>query len=97
MMERRVHTTEELVNMKSDTLRNRILYVNMLLSLSSLAVAIVSAVGGIFGMNLQLPDALGDSPNAFGSVVFISSAGAFLIIIVIVFLLGRSGVLSAAV
>lgn len=96
-MERRVQTTEELVTMKSDTIRNRILYANMLLSMSSLAVAIVSAVGGIFGMNLPLPDHLSDNPTAFVTVVVLSSLGGLFLIIIVLFLLKMSGVLSAAV
>ena len=44
--------TEELLNMKLDAVRNRLLYVNTVVSLLSLTIGIGSFIGSIFGMNV---------------------------------------------
>jgi len=63
----KIETTEELVEMKLDTIRNRLLFVNTVLTLIMLFVAVGSMVGSIFGMNLI--NGLESSPVAFKQVV----------------------------
>ena len=63
----KIETTEELVEMKLDTIRNRLLFVNTVLTLLLLFVAAGSMVGSIFGMNLI--NGLESSPVAFKQVV----------------------------
>jgi Mg2+ and Co2+ transporter CorA len=62
-----ITTTEQLIDMKLDTIRNRLLFVNTVLSMIMLFVSAASLVGSIFGMNLI--NGLEDSPTAFRQVV----------------------------
>ena len=63
-----IRTTEEQINMALDAIRNRILYVNTLLSVASLCVATGSFIGSIFGMNLR--NYIEDEPTAFRRVTY---------------------------
>lgn len=51
-LKKQIMTTEEQISMTLDAIRNRLLYINTLLSVASLCVAVGSFVGSIFGMNL---------------------------------------------
>lgn len=63
LLKGQILTTEEQINMTLDAIRNRLLYINTLLSVASLCVSIGSFVGSIFGMNLT--NHLESKPNAF--------------------------------
>ena len=52
LLKGQIITTEEQISMTLDAVRNRLLYINTLLSVASLCVAVGSFVGSIFGMNL---------------------------------------------
>ena len=52
LLKGQIMTTEEQISMTLDAIRNRLLYINALLSVASLCVALGSFVGSIFGMNL---------------------------------------------
>mmetsp|Transcript_9182 Transcript_9182/g.19597 ORF Transcript_9182/g.19597 Transcript_9182/m.19597 type:complete len:565 (-) Transcript_9182:40-1734(-) len=52
LLKGQITTTEEQISMMLDTIRNRLLYINTLLSVASLCVAVGSFVGSVFGMNL---------------------------------------------
>jgi len=52
LLKGQIMTTEEQINMTLDAIRNRLLYINTLLSVASLCVAVGSFVGSIFGMNM---------------------------------------------
>ncbi|KAL7527027.1 hypothetical protein ACHAXR_001764 [Thalassiosira sp. AJA248-18] len=52
LLKGQIMTTEEQISMTLDAIRNRLLYINTLLSVASLCVAVGSFVGSIFGMNL---------------------------------------------
>ena len=49
-----IDTAAELVDQRLDSVRNRILMANMVLTAFSVAVAIASVVGSFFGMNVPV-------------------------------------------
>jgi len=53
LLKGKITHAEELVNLQLDTARNRLLYINTLVSVVSLCVAMSSLVGSVFGMNLK--------------------------------------------
>ena len=53
LLKGQIMTTEEQISMTLDAIRNRLLFINTLLSVASLCVAIGSLIGSIFGMNLK--------------------------------------------
>jgi len=52
LLKGQITSTEEQISMTLDSVRNRLLYINTLLSVASLCVGVGSFVGSIFGMNL---------------------------------------------
>lgn len=55
LLKAQIMTTQEQISMTLDAMRNKLLYINTLLSLAALCVAIGSFIGSIFGMNLHNP------------------------------------------
>jgi magnesium transporter len=55
LLKAQIMTTQEQISMTLDAQRNKLLYINTLLSLASLVVAIGSFIGSIFGMNVHNP------------------------------------------
>lgn len=55
LLKAQIMTTQEQISMTLDAMRNKLLYINTLLSLASLVVAIGSFIGSIFGMNVHNP------------------------------------------
>jgi magnesium transporter len=70
-----IKTTQEQINMTLDALRNRLLFINTLLSLATFCVTIGSYVGALFGMNITNP--LQDRPDSsnFLKVAWGTSSG----------------------
>ena len=62
----KIATTEELVEIRLDTIRNRLLFVTTILTLIMSFLAACSLVGAIFGCNLW--NGLEESPTAFSHV-----------------------------
>jgi magnesium transporter len=85
--------TEELVSLQMDTIRNRLLYINTVVSAMSLCVACGSFIGSIFGMNLI--NYMEQSPTAFGAVVGGTVVGMVLLLVGILILISRAGVMPA--
>eukprot|EP00557_Chaetoceros_sp_GSL56_P000833 CAMPEP_0176501270 /NCGR_PEP_ID=MMETSP0200_2-20121128/14066_1 /TAXON_ID=947934 /ORGANISM="Chaetoceros sp., Strain GSL56" /LENGTH=621 /DNA_ID=CAMNT_0017900135 /DNA_START=224 /DNA_END=2089 /DNA_ORIENTATION=+ len=85
--------TEELVSLQMDTIRNRLLYINTVVSALSLCVACGSFIGSIFGMNLINHKEA--SPTAFGAVVAGTVVGMILLLVGILILISRAGVMPA--
>jgi magnesium transporter len=77
----KIATTEELVEIKLDTIRNRLLFVTTCLTLVTTILAACSLVGAIFGTNLY--NGLEDSPTAFSQIWIGTMTGAFIIFILI--------------
>ena len=86
-----ISNTEELVSLKMDTIRNRLLFINTVVSVISLCVATASLVGSIFGMNLI--NHLEEDKNAFVEVVLGTVVGITLLLIAILAFIARSGVM----
>ena len=70
LLKGQILTTEEQISMTLDAVRNRLLYINTLLSIMSLCVSLGSFIGSIFGMNLLLPNYFQSSNLAFLTVTF---------------------------
>ncbi|KAL3761391.1 hypothetical protein ACHAW5_005763 [Stephanodiscus triporus] len=69
-----IMTTHEQISMTLDSLRNRLLFINTLLSVASLCVTMGSFIGSLFGMNITNP--LQDTPDSenFLQVTWVTSA-----------------------
>ncbi len=85
--------TEELVSLQMDIVRNRLLYINTVVSVISLTVASASLVGSIFGMNLT--NHLENDDTAFTEVVVGTLVGIVCMLVLILVLISRSGVMPA--
>jgi magnesium transporter len=79
LVEGQISSTEDFAVRKSDTIRNRLLYINMVISVLSLSVAIGSFIGSIFGMNVV--NQYEDSANAFRVIVLSTVGGALFFIL----------------
>ena len=55
LLKGQIVTTQEQISMTLDALRNRLLFINTLLSVASLCVTLGSYIGAIFGMNIANP------------------------------------------
>ena len=89
LIQGQITSTEDFAERKSDTIRNRLLYINLLLQTLSLSVAIGSFIGSIFGMNVI--NSYEESSNAFYYIVFATlafMAGVSIFIIVMIRRLG---------
>jgi magnesium transporter len=70
LLEQQIEHAEELVEIRLDAARNRLLTANLVLTLISTALSIMMVVTGVFGMNL--PSGLETSPNAFAGTLVAS-------------------------
>lgn len=95
LLQGQITSTEELVTMKLDAIRNRLLYISTMVSIASLCVATASLVGSIFGMNLL--NNLENDPNAFEQVLAGTLIGSVGLFVLISFWAYRSGVLPQGV
>ena len=95
LVQGQINSTEEFAIRKSDTIRNRLLYINMLISIMSLSVALASFVGSVFGMNVI--NHYEDSPTAFRVIVFSTLGGAIFLVLFILFSIRRMGALPSVI
>lgn len=84
-----IETAAELVDQRLDSVRNRILMANMVLTAMSVSLSVASLVGSLFGMNV--PNSYEDDEVAFRKIVFGTIAGAIGICSVILVTLHYSG------
>ncbi len=77
----KIATTEELVEIKLDTIRNRLLFVTTCLTLVTTLLSACSLIGAIFWTNLW--SGLEDSPTAFSRIWIGTVSGAFIVFILI--------------
>lgn len=89
LIQGQIDTASELVDQKLDSVRNKILFANMIISVFSLCVASASMVGSIFGMNLT--NGLEFDANAFKQIAVGTVCGAFFMCAFIVAALMYSG------
>ena len=73
LLKGQILTTEEQISMTLDAVRNRLLYINTLLTIASLCVATGSFIGSIFGMNLT--SHIEEDDTAFLRVTYGTLAG----------------------
>jgi magnesium transporter len=73
LLKGQILTTEEHISMTLDAVRNRLLYINTLLTIASLCVATGSFIGSIFGMNLK--SFIEENDPAFFRVTYGTLAG----------------------
>jgi magnesium transporter len=78
-----VTTSEELMAMQLDTVRNRLLYVNAAVSIFTLTVSIAALIGSIYGMNVI--NGREEEPGAFNSIVIGTSVGCFVFLCSLLF------------
>ena len=93
LVQGQINTTEDFAVRKSDTIRNRLLYIQIIVSVASLAVSLGSFVGSIFGMNVI--NHYEDNQNTFRIIVFTTIAGALLFVVFVVVFFRRLGALPA--
>lgn len=74
--------------MMLDAMRNRLLYINTLLSVATLCVSIGSFIGAIFGMNLT--NHIEEEETAFVRVVFGTVVGMFCMWVILSFMFHRA-------
>ena len=91
LLKGQILNTEELVSLQMDTIRNRLLYINTVVSLASLSVAISSLIGSIFGMNLI--NHLEDDEHAFGKVVTGTVVGMVCFLVIFLWVISRTGLM----
>ncbi len=91
LLKGQILNTEELVSLQMDTIRNRLLYINTVVSLASLSVAIASMIGSVFGMNLI--NHLEDDEHAFGKVVVGTLVGMVCFLLVFLWIISRAGLM----
>lgn len=89
LIQGQVETAAELVDQKLDSIRNKILLANMILTVFTLCLTLYSLVGSIFGMNL--PNPREQDPDAFLEVTFGTLCGCVALFFVILAVLWYSG------
>ena len=73
-----VVTSEELIAMQLDTVRNRLLYINAVVSVFTLTVTLAALVGSIYGMNVI--NGREEDPVAFKKIVSGTSLGCLVVL-----------------
>mmetsp|Transcript_49333 Transcript_49333/g.74492 ORF Transcript_49333/g.74492 Transcript_49333/m.74492 type:complete len:157 (-) Transcript_49333:165-635(-) len=84
LLKGQLDSTETAVNMNLDGVRNKLLFINTLVTVASFCTAVASLVGSIFGMNLV--NHLEENENAFIQVVVGTLVGTFFLFISMLFL-----------
>jgi Mg2+ and Co2+ transporter CorA len=96
-LDAQLHSAEALMNMKSDNLRNRILYINMITTTVTMAVTMAVVVSAFFGMNVPIDLYESDPGVYFKPVLIWSVVGAIIVAALLFLLLRRIGILTTAV
>jgi len=77
-----IQDTEDLVNLKLDQHRNQLIGIDLLLTAFSSALAIMTAVAGYFGMNLN--SNMQETEGLFNYVVIFTTIGAMILFVMFV-------------
>jgi magnesium transporter len=91
LIQGQITSTEEYAERKSDEIRNRLLYINLVIQTFSLSVAIGALVGSIFGMNVI--NNYEDSHTAFLVIIFVTLAFMAAVSLFVIALIHRIGAL----
>jgi len=85
-----ISSTESLVNVKLDAIRNRLLYINTMIAVFTLSVTVETVVGSFYGTNLD--NHLLESPTAWWNVTMWTAVVCAVIVIIFTWILYRIGV-----
>ena len=88
LLQGQVTTSEELMAMQLDTVRNRLLYINAVLSAFTLTVSFAALIGSIYGMNVI--NGREEDQNAFQAIVLGTSLGCFVFLFAVLFVFYRA-------
>lgn len=88
LLKGQVVTSEELINMQLDTVRNRLLLIDAIISVIALTVSVAALVGSIYGMNVII--GVEEDPNAFRKIVIGTSVASVVFLIVVLFIFYRA-------
>ena len=83
LLKGQISSTEELIAMHLDAVRNRLLYISTLVSIASLAVGVGSLIGSIFGMNVISTEWTDERPGAFLQITILTVLGAIAMFVVL--------------
>lgn len=83
-----VTSSEELMAMQLDTVRNNLLYINAVVSVFTLTISIAALVGSIYGMNVI--NGREEDPGAFTTIVIGTSIGCVIFICILLFVFYRA-------
>mmetsp|Transcript_19262 Transcript_19262/g.53919 ORF Transcript_19262/g.53919 Transcript_19262/m.53919 type:complete len:442 (+) Transcript_19262:195-1520(+) len=86
-----IKDTEDMVSIKLDTHRNALITVDLVLTAFSACLAIITAISGIFGMNLE--SGLETAPHVFQQVTLASSLGSLLVFVIFLLWAYKRGLL----
>jgi len=89
-----IKDTEDLVNIKLDQHRNQLITTDLILTALTCAMAIMTTVAGIFGMNLD--SGLQEAPNVFNEVTIATCVGSLTLFIAFVVWAWRRGLIAWA-
>jgi magnesium transporter len=88
LIQGQIDSAAELVNQKQDSVRNRLLFANMVISVFTLCITCAALVGSFVGMNV--PNHMEENGTAFRDIVTGTMAGTSLMGCLIFFLLVRT-------
>lgn len=77
LIQGQVDSASDLVDQKLDSVRNRILFANMIISIFSLCMTAAAVVGSFFGMNVPVPFRDSETEEAFTIISLVTVFGAF--------------------
>eukprot|EP00250_Pteridium_aquilinum_P021682 c25195_g5_i1 orf=347-1726(-) len=87
-----IDDTEDFINIQLDNVRNQLIQFELLLTVSTLVVAIFGVVAGVFGMNIPID--LFEEPKAFKWVLIISGTAGMLIFCAFIWYFKRRGLMT---
>ena len=88
LLKGQITTSEELMAMQLDTVRNRLLLINAIVSLFTLTLSVAALVGSIYGMNVII--GLEDDPDAFTKIVAGTSVACVIFLCLLLYIFYRA-------
>lgn len=96
-MKGQLQTTEGFMNMKSDTVQNRILFVNMLCAIFMMAITMSLFITGIMAMNVPVRFKYGPNGHFFIPLMITIVCAPFALVAAIFVFLRRVGIIFSTV
>jgi magnesium transporter len=91
LVQSQINTASELIDQKVNSIQNKLLLANMVISVLFFCCTCISVIPAFFGMNLM--SHMEEDPHAFKRVSIGALVGGFLLGVAIMFILFRSGVI----